>query len=148
MSRGHPHPHPHAAPLRAAELTRRVRQVELAISWVLRIGVIVSVLVIGVGLLLMFLHHPEQARLWDDGSNYHALVQPDAYFPHSMAQLRAALAAGAGSGVVVLGVLLLILTPVLRVAVSVLSFVYERDMPMVLVTLFVLTVLVLSFVLA
>lgn len=146
MSRGHPHPH--AAPLRAAELTRRVRQVELAISWVLRIGVIVSVLVIGAGLLLMFMHHPEQARLWDDGSSYHALVQPGAHFPHSLAQLRAALAAGAGSGVVVLGVLLLILTPVLRVAVSVLSFVYERDPPMVLVTLFVLTVLVLSFVLA
>ena len=137
-----------AAPLQDAELTRRVRQVELAISWVLRIGVLVSVLVIAVGLLLMFLHHPQQARRLDDGSNYRALVRPGADFPHNLAQLRAALAAGRGSGVVVLGVLLLILTPVLRVAVSVLSFVYERDPPMVLVTLFVLLVLVLSFVLA
>ncbi len=137
-----------AAPLQDAELTRRVRQVELAISWVLRIGVLVSVLVIAVGLLLMFLHHPQQARLLGDGSNYRALVRPGADFPHSLAQLRTALAAGRGSGVVVLGVLLLILTPMLRVAVSVLSFVYERDPPMVLVTLFVLLVLVLSFVLA
>ena len=141
------HHGPRAAPLQAAELTRRVRQVELAISWVLRIGVLVSVLVIAVGLLLMFLHHPQQARLLDDGSNYRALVRPGADFPHNLAQLHAALAAGRGSGVVVLGVLL-ILTPVLRVAVSVLSFVYERDPPMVLVTLFVLLVLVLSFVLA
>ena len=142
------HHGPGAAPLQAAELTRRVRQVELAISWVLRIGVLVSVLVIAVGLLLMFLHHPQQARLLDDSSNYRALVRPGADFPHNLAQLRAALAAGRGSGVVVLGVLLLILTPMLRVAVSVLSFVYERDPPMVLVTLFVLLVLVLSFVLA
>ncbi|WP_297905505.1 DUF1634 domain-containing protein [Metallibacterium sp.] len=141
-------PHQQAAPLQATELTRRVRQVELAISWVLRIGVLVSVMVIAAGLLLMFLHHPLQTRLLDDGSNYHAQVQPGAHFPHDLTQLRAALAAGHGRGVIVLGVLLLILTPVLRVAVSVLSFVYERDPPMVLVTLFVLLVLVLSFVLA
>jgi len=56
--------------------------------------------------------------------------------------------AGRGQGVVVLGVLLLILTPILRVAVGVLSFIYEKDPPMVIVTLYVLFVLILSFVLA
>ena len=47
-----------------------------------------------------------------------------------------------------LGVLILILTPILRVAVGVLSFLYEKDPPMALVTLYVLVVLVGSFFLA
>jgi uncharacterized membrane protein len=49
---------------------------------------------------------------------------------------------------VVLGVLLLILTPILRVAVGVLSFMYEKDAPMTVVTLYVLAVLIASFFLA
>jgi uncharacterized membrane protein len=130
-----------------AAMQDKVRQVEIAISLVLRIGVIVSVLVILAGLVMMFLHDPRYAAL-DGGISFHALVGGHAEFPHSLTQLSRALAAGEGRGVVVLGVLLLILTPVLRVAVSVLSFVYEKDPPMVLVTLFVLLVLIASFFLA
>jgi uncharacterized membrane protein len=45
------------------------------------------------------------------------------------------------------GLLLLILTPILRVAVSVLMFLLERDRPFVLITAAVLAALVLSFLL-
>jgi len=130
------------SPAADAALEAKIRKVEIAISLVLRIGVIISVLVILAGLVMMFIHHP---RAFDAGSSYRALVAPNADFPHSLGQLRQSLAAGAGRGVVVLGVLLLILTPILRVAVSVLSFVYEKDPPMVIATLFVLSVLIFSF---
>lgn len=122
----------------------RVRRVELAISLVLRVGVTVSVLVISVGLGLMFAHHGEYTS-WTGNFSYHRLTAPATPFPHTFSQLGTSLGRGEGQGLVVLGLLLLIATPVLRVAVSVVSFVYERDPAMTLVTLFVLTLLVGSF---
>lgn len=122
----------------------KVRRVELAISLVLRIGVTVSVAVIAAGLALMFVHHPEYGHLSGPFS-YHHLTSSSARFPHTLSQLGAYLEVGKGRGVVVVGILLLILTPVLRVAVSVVSFLHEQDRAMTLVTLFVLAALVGSF---
>jgi uncharacterized membrane protein len=120
------------------------RKMELAISLVLRIGVSVSVAVIAAGLALMFVHHAAYGHV--SGSfSYHRLTSRSTQFPHTFPQLGAALEAGQGRGVVVVGILILILTPVLRVAVSVVSFFYERDRAMTLVTLFVLAALVGSF---
>jgi uncharacterized membrane protein len=117
---------------------------EFAISLVLRIGVLSSVAVLLAGLGLMFAHHPDYARL-TGGISYHVLTGPGARFPHTFSELGRALARGEGRGVVVLGLVVLVLTPVLRVAVGVLSFALERDLPMTLVTLFVLGVLLASF---
>ena len=125
----------------------RVRNVELVISLVLRTGVVLSVLVIVVGLGLMFAHHGDWVSITGRHS-YRALTSTSTRFPHSFSALGRSLVHGDGRGVVVLGVLILICTPVLRVAVGVLSFVYEKDAPMALVTFFVLVVLVGSFFLA
>jgi uncharacterized membrane protein len=54
---------------------------------------------------------------------------------------------GRGQAIVMIGLLILIATPVMRVAVSILGFVYERDAPYFLITVLVLTLLILSFVL-
>ena len=134
-------------PGEAALMEEKVRKVELAISLVLRIGVVLSVLVIAVGLGLMFAHHSAYLAIRGHFS-YRELTSKTTPFPHSLASLRHSIAQGDGRGIVVLGVLILILTPVLRVAVGVLSFIYEKDRPMALVTLYVLLVLVGSFVLA
>ncbi len=123
-----------------------VRRVELVVSLVLRVGVTLSVAVIAAGLALMFVHHPQYGTFGGSFS-YHRLTSSSTIFPHTPSQLVAALRAGEGRGVVVVGVLVLVLTPVARVAVSVVAFVYERDRAMTLVTLFVLTALVASFVL-
>lgn len=135
------------SPADAARMEEKVRQVEVAISLVLRIGVVVSVLVIAVGLGLMFAHHGAYAAVRGHVS-YKALTSAHAAFPHSFGALGRSLAHGDGRGVIVLGVLVLVLTPVLRVAVGVLSFLYEKDVPMALVTLAVLVVLICSFALA
>lgn len=131
----------------AALMEERVRRVELAISLVLRVGVVVSVLVVSVGLGLMFAHHGTYSAIRGRAS-YEALTSKTTSFPHSFASLGRSIAAGQGRGVVVLGVLILILTPILRVAVGVLAFVYQKDPPMTLVTLYVLAVLIGSFFLA
>lgn len=135
------------SPAEAALMEEKVRKVEVAISLVLRVGVVLSVLVIAVGLGLMFAHHSAYLPLRGDFS-YKALTSRGTPFPHSIASLGHSLAKGDGRGVVVVGVLILILTPVLRVAVGVVSFLYEKDLPMALVTLYVLAVLVGSFLLA
>lgn len=128
-------------------MEEKVRKVELAISMVLRVGVVVSVLVVGAGLALMFAHHQAYVPITGHFS-YRALTSSSTRFPHSFAALWRSIGRGDGRGIVVLGVLILILTPVLRVAVGVLSFIYEKDPPMTIVTLYVLAVLIGSFFLA
>jgi uncharacterized membrane protein len=130
-----------------AAMETKVRKVEIAISLVLRIGVIASVVVIGVGLGIMFYHHAGYSA-FSGHVSYKGLTSQHTVFPHSFASLGHSIARGDGSGIVVAGVLLLILTPVARVAVGVLSFLYEKDIPMALITLFVLCVLIASFFLA
>ena len=128
-------------------MEQKVRKVEVAISVVLRSGVLVSVLIIAAGLGLMFAHHSAYLPVRGNFS-YKALTSKTTPFPHSFASLGHSIANGSGRGIVVLGVLVLILTPVLRVAVGVLSFLYEKDLAMTVVTLYVLAVLVGSFFLA
>jgi uncharacterized membrane protein len=131
----------------AAAMEEKIRKVEVAISLVLRIGVTLSVAVIAVGLGLMFAHHPSYTSI-NGRFSYKTLTSRSTPFPHSIHALLRSIGHGDGRGVVVLGIFLLILTPVLRVAVGVLSFLYEKDLPMTFVTLFVLGVLVGSFFLA
>ncbi len=123
------------------------RHLELVISLVLRAGVAVSVALVLAGLVLTFVRHPQYVGL-RGGVGYESLVAHPADIPHSMSQIGRALRAGDGRGLVMLGLAVLILTPVVRVAVGVVGFLFQRDLPMALVTLFVLAVLVLSFLLA
>jgi uncharacterized membrane protein len=132
---------------RLARVEAKVRQVELAISWVLRVGVVIATLVVAAGLGLMFARHGQYTTITGSFS-YHTLTSPGTSFPHTLSQMARSLGHLDGRGLVVLGLMILILTPVLRVAVSVLAFIYERDPAMTLVTLFVLGALLLSFFLA
>jgi uncharacterized membrane protein len=137
----------HLTPEEKEEMEEKVRKIEIAISYVLRIGVTVSVAILAVGLGLMFAHHGVYASITGSFS-YHALTGPHSPFPHNFGPVFRGVARGEGRAVVVLGVLVLILTPILRVATGVISFIYEKDPPMTIVTSFVLFVLILSFVLA
>jgi len=122
----------------------RVRKVELAISALLRVGVLTSLLVVLVGTVVTFVHHPHYLTSRHDLGS---LTKPGAEFPHSIQSLISGLERGQGRAIVMAGLLLLIATPVLRVAVSVLAFVYQRDRVFVVITTVVLAVLLTSFVL-
>jgi uncharacterized membrane protein YfcA/uncharacterized membrane protein len=102
------------------------------IGWVLQGGVLVAAAVIVLGLLLELLQPNKFApqKLQD--------------FPQTFDQVWAGLLVLRPQAVITLGLLLLIATPVLRVAVSVAAFAVERDRRFVVITLLVLLILLFS----
>ncbi|MEC0372545.1 DUF1634 domain-containing protein [Paenibacillus chibensis] len=110
-----------------------IQDVELAVSRWLRIGVIISAAVIVIGLILLFIH---------GGSGY-----PDDYYPHSLSEIYSGTIALKPYAVITTGLILLILTPVLRVAISIWVFVREGDKLYVIITSIVLAILIISFIL-
>ena len=105
------------------------------IARILQGGVIVSSIVIFIGLLLLL---AKPGELTTD------TLQT---FPHTIAQVWVGLQALQPQAVITLGLLLLISTPVIRVAVSILAFALEHDWLYVVITLLVLVILIASFLL-
>lgn len=113
------------------------RKVEVIIGQILRIGVITSaiVILIGIGLYLM------------NGSGYPTVVkggQTIIEFPRRFSAIFAGIAAGKSYAVIMFGVFLLILTPVLRVIVSIYAFYKEHDTLYVVITTIVLVILMFA----
>jgi uncharacterized membrane protein len=119
-----------------------MRRAELIISAVLRIGVVTSMVVILAGTLLSFLHHRDYVT---SPAELQRLTQPGAAVPQTLHDVEKGVAQLRGRSVVAAGLLLLILTPVIRVAASILAFVIQRDRTYVLITSLVLLLLLLSF---
>lgn len=123
-------------------------RMDLVISYALRSGVVVSAVVILVGILRfawtrdtgyskVLPHH------LSDLLAFHQASGPG-YFPTSLGAVVSGALAGKPYAIIGLGMLLLIATPVVRVALSVFFFLTQRDWLYVGITLFVLVVLVLS----
>ena len=112
-----------------------------AISHLLRGGVILSIAVIALGLTFTFVHHPEYVSSRTDLSQ---LTNAETMYPHSIGDVVAQTRAHRGQAIVMLGLLLLIATPIARVAFSVVAFIVERDRVYVCITILVLSLLLLS----
>jgi uncharacterized membrane protein len=125
-----------------APRTQHIQNVELVISTLLRVGVVVSLAIVIAGLVLSFAHHREY---WSSPSMLKQITTPGRVVPHGIGDVVRGMAQMRGEAVIALGLLLLIATPVLRVAVSIAVFVIERDWVFVVVTAFVLAMLILSF---
>ncbi len=123
---------------------RKVHLVETVISHLLRFGVILSLAVVICGTVVSFIHHPEY--LWSSPA-LQRLTTPGAVFPQTVSGVWHGVGKFEGQSIVLAGLLLLVATPVVRVAVSVLAFVYQKDRIFTLITLVVLGLLLLSFVL-
>jgi uncharacterized membrane protein len=121
-----------------------VRKVELIISTTLRVGVITSIVIVAVGVVVSFVHHPDYLR---DRAELQRLTAPGAAFPHTLSDVTAGLREMRGQAIVAVGLLVLLITPVVRVAISVLAFLLERDHAFTIITVVVLVLLLLSFVL-
>lgn len=114
------------------------------ISRLLRTGVAVSALLVVSGMILVFHHHPDYRSSKDE---LRALTSASTPYPHTIPDVLRSVRDGRGQGIAMLGLLLLIATPVARVAVSIVLFAIERDWQYVIITMLVLALLVLSFVL-
>jgi uncharacterized membrane protein len=121
----------------------KVRAVELLISRLLRAGVVTSLAFVFAGTVLSFVHHPEYLT---SPPALRRLTTPGAA-PHTLLEVADGLAQLRGQAVILVGLLILVATPVLRVAVSIIGFIYERDWTFVAITSIVLGMLILSFVL-
>ena len=123
-------------------------RMELIISYALRVGVLLSAAVILVGILLFAVRQDTgYARVLPhhlkDILTFHQRSGPG-FFPTSLSAVLQGSMAGKPYAIIELGMLLLILTPIVRVALSVFFFLAERDWLYVGVTLFVLAVLTFS----
>ena len=121
-----------------------MRRAELVISRVLRIGVIASILVVVAGSLLTFVRHREYVS---SPAELDRLTRPGSALPQTLGSVLHGVVQLQGPSVVAAGLLLLMLTPVMRVATSVVLFAAQRDRAYVLITSVVLLLLVLSFLL-
>lgn len=110
-----------------------MRDVELIIGKILRIGVVVSAIVIILGIILYFVN---------GGTGY-----PAGEWPQRFGVMFQGIAQGKSYAVIMLGIFLLILTPVLRVVVSIYAFAKEHDMLYVYITTAVLIILIFAMVL-
>jgi uncharacterized membrane protein len=117
--------------------------VDTAISRLLRGGVILSIAVICTGVLLTFIHHPQYIR---SKTALGDLTSVDTVYPHHVRDVLRQIRKERGQDVVMLGLLMLIATPVTRVAFSIAAFVVERDRLYTIITIAVLALLVFSFV--
>jgi len=122
----------------------RVRRVEILISNILRTGVAASLCLIVAGIILMFVHHPE---FLSSSDALLRLTEVNGVFPRTLADVIAGAMDFSGQAIATLGLLVLIATPVLRVAVSIGTFFYQNDRKFVIITSIVLALLLLSFVL-
>ncbi len=125
----------------AAALMKRF---ELLISRMLLGGVATSMATVFLGLLIVFVHHPDYLKSADD---LQRLTAPGSASPKTIADVARGVVAWRGQAIVALGLLLLIATPILRVAVSMLAFALQRDRTYTAISAVVLLVLLISFLL-
>jgi uncharacterized membrane protein len=112
-------------------------QLELILAKVLLSGVISAAVVVLIGGVLYLIRHPGPLP---DYREFHGESSP----LRGIRGILKAVAAGQGRGLIQFGLVLLIATPVMRVALSLAGFVRERDNLYCVFTLIVLITLLLS----
>jgi len=122
-----------------SELHVTDRNIETMVANLLRTGVTVAGIVVAIGGALYLLRHGTEI------SDHHAFKVPPAADRLLPAIITGALHLRARS-IIQTGILLLIATPIARVALSLVGFTLERDWKYVLITAIVLTVLLYSLI--
>jgi len=122
-------------------------RLERGVCGVLRAGVSISSLVVCAGVALTLVSSASRSSTRRAVAQLRrGVLRPSGLAaPHTVASVLSGAAHGRGPALVMLGLLLLIATPVLRVAVSTVGFALDRDRRFVLITLAVLAVLIGSF---
>ena len=108
---------------------------DTAITMLLRTGVLLSVGIIAVGMGITLMQHPAS---FTSG-------QASMHFPNTIGEVIAGLRNGSGEAVMMTGLLVLIATPVARVALSIVIFAIERDRLYAAITAAVFVILMIAF---
>ena len=116
----------------------RDRRIEIILGNLLRAGVLLSAAVVLCGGCIYLSRHAHES------ADYHIFRGEPSEFRTIPGVILSAIR-GRGRGLIQLGLLLLIATPIARVAFSVAGFTIERDRLYVVFTLIVLAILLYSF---
>ena len=114
------------------------QDIEQLIGLQLRYGVIIASLVVLTGGLVYLQQYGSLAM-----PAYHQFIGTKAGFT-TAAQITAGLKIWNAKSIIQLGVLILIATPILRIAFSLVGFILEKDKMYIAITLIVLTVMLFS----
>jgi uncharacterized membrane protein len=117
--------------------TNMDQKLEVVIGHTLRIGVVTAAVIVLIGGILYLAENSFAAP------HYHTFQGTSKHFDN-LAGMARNIRALNSYGIIQLGLLVLIATPILRVVFSVIAFVLERDIVYVTVTLIVLAVLLYS----
>lgn len=120
-------------------------RVDIVISRVLRYGVTASLALVALGTLLGFVRSGEYGPHGGTAADLHRLIGTAATSPLAWRGFATALTRLQGRALIVAGLLVLIATPVARVAISVVAFALERDWKFVAITALVFALLIVSF---
>jgi uncharacterized membrane protein len=115
------------------------RSIERIVSWILRSGVLISGTVVFLGGIVFLARHGHEP------ADYHTFrVQPVS--DRLVQGIITGASAFRARSIIQLGVLLLLATPIARVAFSVAGFALERDRLYVMITCIVLAILLYSLI--
>jgi uncharacterized membrane protein len=123
---------------------RSLLKFEKAISYLLISGVIVSLVLEVIG-MAHFYHTYGRLAFSESKAVF---IHGTSYFTFFLDLFHAGPTGGKGIYLMTLGIAVLILTPYLRVVMSVVYFAWDRNIKYVLITLFVLILLTLSLTIA
>ena len=115
-------------------------KLETGISYLLIAGVIISLLLEIIGVIFLF-HSQGHLDISRDTSVF---IQGHDFFTFIYKEVQEKHTEGSAILFMTAGVIVLVLTPYIRVIASVLYFIWEKNMKYVLITLFVLVVVTLS----
>ena len=130
-----------------ASTTSHVFRMELIISELLRRGVFVSLFLLTLGTILCFVRSGDYGQAGGTAADFHRLLAQHHAPPASFHATVQGILHLQGEAIILPGLLLLIATPVLRVAVSIVAFTLEKDRIFAAITTVVFLLLVLSFAL-
>ncbi len=106
-----------------------------------RVSAVLSLALIFLGMVLTFAHGRSEVP---PSGVVRGMTEATVAFPNSLPAVARGVRGGDGPAVVMAGILLLLVTPALRVAGAILTFAHERDRTFVLVSCLVLALLVVS----
>lgn len=118
-------------------------KLETSLSYLLIAGVIVSLVLEIIGIVILYHSYGHLAISQDAGM----FIQGHDFFSFIYQQFQGKHVAGSAALFMTAGIIVLILTPYLRVVASVIYFGWEKNIKYVLITLFVLVVVTVSLAL-
>ena len=122
----------------AAQSNFKDKDMQVIIGWVLRLGVIISMLIVVFGGAIYLYRHG------NDIANYSVFNGvPDFVHPSNIID---GILAHRGRAVIQAGIILLIATPVLRVIFSAIGFMLEKDRLYMVISLVVLLIITISMI--